>query len=72
MVNDKVCFVICPIGKDGSEIRIRSNLTFKYIIKPIVEEFGYHPIRAYHINESGMITNRLLIISLIQHLLLPI
>lgn len=60
MVNDKVCFVICPIGKVGSEIRIRSDLTFKYIIKPIVEMFGYHPIRADHINESGMITNQII------------
>ena len=60
MVNEKVCFVICPIGKEGSEIRIRSDLTFKYIIKPIVQEFGYHPIRADHINESGMITNQII------------
>ena len=50
MVNDKNCFVISPIGKEGSDIRKRSDLIFNYIIKPIVQEFGYEPIRADHIN----------------------
>ncbi len=60
MVNDKICFVISPIGKEGSDIRKRSDLTFNYIIKPIVQEFGYKPLRADHINESGMITNQII------------
>jgi hypothetical protein len=60
MVNNKVCFVICPIGKEGTDIRRRSDLTFNYIIKPIVQDFGYEPIRADHINESGMITNQII------------
>ena len=60
MVEDKVCFVICPIGKAGSETRRRSDLTLKYIINPIVEEFGYYPIRADKISESGMITHQII------------
>lgn len=60
MVEDKVCFVICPIGKMDSDIRKRSDLTFNYIIKPVVENFGYRPIRADHINESGMITHQII------------
>ncbi len=31
MINDKICFVISPIGKEGSDIRKRSDLTFDYI-----------------------------------------
>jgi hypothetical protein len=60
MVDDKVCFVICPIGKPDSDIRKRSDLTFHYIIKPVVENFGYCPIRADHINEAGMITHQII------------
>lgn len=60
MVENKVCFVICPIGKAGSETRRYSDLTLEYIIKPVVEEFGYNPIRADKISESGMITHQII------------
>ena len=60
MVEDKVCFVICPIGKAGSDTRRFSDLTLEYIIKPIVEEFGYHLIRADKISEPGMITYQII------------
>jgi hypothetical protein len=60
MDNDKTCFVICPIGNDGTEIRTWSDRTFKYIIKPIAEKYGYHVIRADHIKESGTITNQII------------
>lgn len=60
MGEDKVCFVICPIGKTDSDTRKRSDLTFNFIIKPVVENFGYSPIRADHINESGMITHQII------------
>src|SRR6478609_9478228 len=40
----KTCFVIGPIGETGSEIRTRSDKVFKYIIKPVVTECGYHSI----------------------------
>jgi len=60
MSTEKVCFVICPIGNENTEIRERSNLTFEYIIKPIVEQFGYSLTRADYINESGMITSQII------------
>ena len=52
----KTCFIICPIGKENTENRKNSDLFFKYIIQPVVEKFNYAPIRADHMNESGMIT----------------
>ncbi|MEL7665447.1 MAG: hypothetical protein AAGU10_15140 [Methanosarcina mazei] len=60
MGNEKTCFVICPIGDEGTETRKWSDLTFKYIIKPVAENFGYTPIRADHIKESGMITYQII------------
>lgn len=60
MGNEKTCFVICPIGDEGTETRKWSDLTFKYIIKPVAEKFGYTPIRADHIKESGMITYQII------------
>ena len=60
MVDDKCCFVICPIGDIDSPIRKRSDLTFNYIIRPVVESFDYKLLRADQINEPGMITNQII------------
>lgn len=59
----KVCFVISPIGADGSADRIRSDQVLKHIIGPSVRECGYEPIRADHISEPGLITSQV-----IQHI----
>jgi hypothetical protein len=53
----KKCFVIAPIGEEGSEIRERSNKVLEHIIKPTVEECGYQPIRADEISEPGIMTS---------------
>lgn len=58
-MTDKTCFVICPIGMDGSDIRKWSNYTFKFIIEPIVKKYDYRPKRADHIKKSGMITHQI-------------
>lgn len=42
----KNCFIICPIGEKGSEIRRVSDIVLKYIIYPVCEEYGYEVIRA--------------------------
>lgn len=60
----QVCFVIAPIGEDGTEIRERSDQVLKHIIEPAVGECGYAAIRADKISEPGMITSQV-----IQHLL---
>jgi hypothetical protein len=61
---EKICFVIAPIGEPDSEIRERSDAIFQYIITPAAESCGYIPIRADKLSESGMITTQV-----IQHLI---
>ncbi len=52
----KKCFVISPIGDEGSEIRKRSDQLFKHVIKPICEENGLEVTRLDQINTTGSIT----------------
>jgi hypothetical protein len=59
----KTCFVIAPIGADGSADRVRSDQVLKHIIGPSVRECGYDPIRADQISEPGLITSQV-----IQHI----
>ncbi len=60
----KVCFVIAPIGEEGSEARRRSDQVLKHIIAPASKDCGYETIRADEISEPGIITSQV-----IQHLL---
>jgi hypothetical protein len=57
------CFVISPIGAEGSDIRRRSDQVLTHIITPVATELGYETIRADKISEPGMITSQV-----IQHL----
>ncbi len=53
----KRCFVVAPIGKDGSEIRRRSNQILKHVIRPPLTDLGYTKIvRADEIPDPGIIT----------------
>lgn len=49
----KSCFVIAPIGEEGSEVRLRSDWVLDSIIRPAVEPLGYRPIRGDQISEPG-------------------
>ena len=40
----KKCFIVSPIGDEGSEIRKRADQMFKYIIAPVCEETGFEPM----------------------------
>lgn len=66
MVNDnqKKCFVISPIGEEGSETRERSDQILNHIITPAVSPFGYALVRADNIDRPGLITSQV-----IQHVL---
>ena len=54
------CFVISPIGENGSEVRRRADHVFKYIIEPVAKESGYTAIRADHISKPGLITSQII------------
>ena len=60
MTDEKICFVISPIGSEDSEIRKRSDQVFNHIITPTVYKFGYKPIRADQIPEPGIITSQII------------
>ncbi len=52
---DKICFVISPIGKDGTKIHTDFKEVLDYIIKPAFDdnEDRYTVIRADEIDRSG-------------------
>jgi hypothetical protein len=63
-VSKKTCFVIAPIGEEGSDTRRRSDQVLEHVIKPSAKECGYEAVRADAISEPGIITSQI-----IQHLL---
>ena len=58
--NEKICFVIAPIGKPRSETRKRSDQVLQHVIRPAVECCGYKAVRADEIDEPGIITNQII------------
>lgn len=52
---ENVCFVISPIGKEGTEEHSRYKEIFEYIIKKAIKDSGYElrVIRADDINRTG-------------------
>jgi hypothetical protein len=57
---EKICFVIAPIGEEGSEIRKRSDRVFTYVIEPAALTCGYKAVRADKISTPGIITNQVI------------
>jgi len=56
----KTCFVITPIGEDGSEQRRHSDLFLHSIIEPALSELGFEVVRADQIGAAGIITSQIL------------
>lgn len=52
----KFCFVVCPIGPQGSEIRDRMDGIFNEIIAPVAKDFGYRAEIAIHEKSTGIVT----------------
>ena len=53
------CFVISPIGAEGSEIREHADDVFDFIIAPAMKELGIEAYRADHITSAGKITEQM-------------
>lgn len=60
MDTKKSCFVICPIGAEGSPTRRRSDQIWKHVIAPITETCGYTSQRADTLNKPGIITSQII------------
>lgn len=55
------CFVIGPIGNDGSEIRNRADYLLECIIKPALTDLDYEVFRADEVDDPGTISDRLIL-----------
>ena len=53
---EKICFVISPIGKEGSPTRQRADDVRDYVINKVVNTLGYKTVRADDINKTGLIS----------------
>ncbi len=58
--NKRLCFVISPIGDDGTETRRRADQVFKHVIEPAAQECDYQAIRADQISKPGIITSQII------------
>jgi hypothetical protein len=54
----RICFYITPIGAEGSEQRMHSDLFLGSIVEPALEEFGLKVVRGDRVEETGMITRQ--------------
>lgn len=54
------CFVICPIGEEGSETRINSDKLLKYIISPVCEACDIKAKRVDQQNDANSITQTII------------
>jgi hypothetical protein len=57
---EKTCFVIAPIGDEGSAARKRSDRVFTYVIEPAARQCGYMAVRADKILKPGIITDQVI------------
>lgn len=56
----KYCFVVSPIGEDGSETRNNADKLFKYIIGPVCQGCGFTVERVDQINDFNSITQTII------------
>lgn len=60
MTNSKTrCFIISPIGEEGSGIRQHADDVLDYIVKPALEKHGIEVVRSDHLREPGRITEQM-------------
>ena len=59
----KTCFIVCPIGNEGSETRKRSDTLLNYVLKPVCADCGFEAIRVDELNTGNSISQ-----SIIDHL----
>lgn len=66
----KICFVIAPIGDEGSPLRKRSDNILKHLIEPVVHKAGYDAVRSDNIATPGQITEQVIDLVLNAHLVI--
>lgn len=56
----KSCFIITPIGEDGSPERKHADALLKHLITPALDQFKFIPVRADKISKPGHITKQVI------------
>lgn len=56
----KIAFIICPIGDEHTETRLRSDWLMREVIEPELADFDYRAIRADKIDTPGMISRQII------------
>jgi len=58
-VPQKRCFVISPIGEEGSEFREHADRVLRHIIEPAMNELDVVPVRSDQMTEPGRISQQM-------------
>ena len=58
-MKQRSCFVISPIGPEGSEVREHADDVFDFIIKPAIDECNLSAYRADQLRDPGRITEQM-------------
>jgi hypothetical protein len=56
---EQTCFVVSPIGDEGSEYRQHADMILNSFIEPALQGLGLKVVRADHIAASGIITKQI-------------
>lgn len=56
----KRCFVISPIGEEGSDIRSRSDKILRHIVRPVCNDLNYKAQRADEISHASSISRKVM------------
>ena len=56
----KKCFVVSPIGDEGSVTRSNADKLYKYIIKPVCETCDFEAVRVDQLNDANSITQTII------------
>jgi len=56
----KICFVVGPIGNEGSDERRHADWLLDGIITPVLDEFEYDVLRSDKIASPGMIDSQII------------
>lgn len=56
----RTCFIVCPIGEEGSEIRKNSDQLLKHILQPVCNECDFECVRVDNLHDNDSITDTII------------
>lgn len=56
----KECFIITPIGKNGTTTFQKTEGLINSVLTPVLREHGFYPLPAHHIDSSGSINKQII------------